>query len=224
MGGRGGSSGMSAGGASNATDYAYLESANKALGFGNGGETDKWMAGLSGDESSAFKYYTRRGYSKINNSLRRDKEIDPNSPLGKKINAMDNAINRYDLKEPIVFHRAIDGKMLGLKKPDMEKLFYGGDNRDALKVIQSKVGQVVYDKGYASSSAARDASWGSFNPIMCHIKTPAGKGIGAYLSGLSSYGSRESEFLFGRRSGFKITGASVKNGVIDVGMQYIGRA
>lgn len=102
MGGRGGKSRMAY------AEYSLIGDANAAMGYGNGGEADQWTKALSKEEKRAINNYSRRGYDKINGTLRRlkdGKDVDPNTPVGKRITAMEDAIDRYNLDRPTVFTR-----------------------------------------------------------------------------------------------------------------------
>lgn len=244
MGGRGSGSGMVSGRTTSYADYTNINDANNSLGFGNGGETDKWTGGLSAEEKRAINNYSRAGYKNINGKLRKLKDgedIDPNSPVGKRVNAIEGAINRYELTQPTTFHRS--GSIFDfMSEREVRKMMSNGDyNADIVQSkLDSMVGKVMHDKGFVSSSASRDkrsTAGSSFGAVEYTIRTPKGKGIGAYIVGASHYKDSESEFLFNRGSGFKITGISrgTRTGttllgdtytdtVFHVSMEYVGRS
>ena len=90
--------------------------------------------------------------------------------------------------------------------------------------IQARIGDVVMDKAFVSSSAVKGQ--GFYGEVKYHIKTPAGKGIGAYVDPISMHkGSSESEFLFQRGSKFRIVGAYEDSyGNLHCNMEYAGNS
>ena len=203
MGGRGSASGLSGSGF---TTYTDVKSSASALGLGNGGETDKWMAGLTDKEHKSVKRYTKSWYVDINDHLR---GIEPGSSVIKNdVKNMEQAINKFNLQNPTVFHRGSSASLLG--------------GANSVADINKMAGQVVVDKGFTSTSATSGKGF-TYKPIQYHIQTPAGKGIGAFVQGISGYGATENEFVFNHGSGFKILGAYQKHGQVHVNMRYVGR-
>lgn len=243
MGGRGGSSRMSSMSASY-RDYYNIEDANAAFGFGNGGEADQWTKSLSAEEKRAIHNYSMAGYKNINGKLRKlkdGKDIDPDSSVGKRVNAIEGAIDRYELNQPTIFHRSGSVFDFMSEKEVTKMMSNGGYDADLVQnKLNSMIGSVIHDKGFTSTSASRDkrsTAGSSFGRVEYTIKTPKGKGIGAYIPGASYYKDAESEFLFNRGSGFKITGArrESKTGttlmgttythtVFHVDVEYVGRS
>lgn len=241
--GRKGNSGMSTMSTSY-EDYYSIKDVNAAFGFGNGGEADQWTKGLSTEEKRAINNYSKAGYRNINGKLRKLKngeDVDPDSSIGKRVNAIEGAIDRYELTQPTVFHRS--GSVFDfMGEKEVRKMMPDGDYN--ANVVQNKlnsmIGTVMHDKGFTSTSASRDkrsTAGSSYGMVEYTIKTPKGKGIGAYIAGASYYKDAESEFLFNRGSGFKITGVrrGSKTGTTLVGttytdtvfyveMEYIGRS
>ena len=190
---------------------ARVDEVNELMGRKNGGMTDKWEASLSEEELQAVKAYTGRGYEFINGHLRRKlSEREENDPINRgfinRIPALDSAIDKYELERPTIFHRIAGGSLLG------------GATR--LEDIKKLIGTVTKpDSGYMSvtASATRDMErqfmWGSIpkdghdNHIRYHVKVAPGKGIGAYVAGVTSNKIDEREFLFARGAKFRITGA-----------------
>lgn len=204
MGGRGGSSGMQ--------PVTYMQYQNElesydGLGYGNGGATDQWLAGLQAGEQNAIRDYSGTMYKILNKRLR------SGDPLSKTMASKDkkihSAIEKFNLEKPTEFVRGAGTSLLG-----------GADTVDK---INAMVGQVIHDKGYMSTSASVNKGFGG--KIKYHIHAPAGKGIGAYIVGLSNYPS-ENEFLFDKGSAFKITGAYSKpNSItVHVDLEYIGKS
>lgn len=224
-----GGRGSSSGGGGSYNNFNNVNAANAALGLDNGGETDRWTAGLSKEEKADFNLYTRNGFSKINGTLRKlkdGKDVNPDSAVGQRINRMEEAINRYKLTEPTVFHRV--GNSIGLLDRATRMEILSSSNGDALELsaIKSMVGQVIHDKGFTSTSASTDKtrSTGIIDNLRYHIKTPSGKGIGAYIPKVSHFKTAESEFLFNRGSAFKISEVRAEKGLIHIDMEYVGRS
>ena len=202
MGGRGSSSGI---GGSSFTTYTTIVDSKKGLGLGNGGETDKWMAGLTDMERKSIVKYTGSGYTSINEYLRG--QISGSPVLKSVVGNIEKAVNKFNLENPTVFHRGSSAGLLG--------------GANSVTDINKMVGQVVVDKGFTSTSATSGKGF-THKPIQYHIQTPSGKGIGAFVQGMSNFAS-ENEFVFNHGSGFKILGAYQKHGEVHVNMRYIGR-
>ncbi len=216
MGGRGASSG----GRSNYKDYenSSEEAVNKAFGSGNGGYTDDWQNGLSEEEYASLEQYTNNDFNDINPYWRdpdvyedygHDLEIDEVIQNSRDIH---NAINRYDLKANTVFRRADDGGLLGLRNI----------NANSLK---SLVGKTVVSDSFLSSAVGYQDVWKdkkSRPDVIYNIKTRKGKGIGAYIAGVS-YHPNEKEFLFDIKSAFRVAGFREDNGGYTVDLEYIGK-
>lgn len=201
---RKGSSGMQS---TTYTQYLNYTESFDGLGYKNGGATDQWMNGLSSGEKTAVKSYCDDYYIQLNKALRKG---DSMSPMMKTVDKnLHSALEKFDLEKPTVFIRGSSASLLGGPKKVGE--------------INAMKGSIVHDKGYTSSSATLDDAF--YEPYMYHIRTPAGKGIGAYVVGISTYGSAENEFLFDKGSAFKILGAKIDSkGRTQVDLEYVGKS
>lgn len=149
----------------------------------------KWEQSLSNEEKDAIKWYS--AYSdKINGILRGER--DDITPLDKRrINAIDNAIDSYELRQPITVYRRLNKKHIS-----------SGINKDNAFVSTSISREVVLN-------TLKDKE----NEIIYEYKLPAVKGIGAYINNLSSYKNGEYEFLIGRGTKFKELDRRIENGL-----------
>lgn len=195
------------------TEYATPSEAMAALGLGNGGETDQWMNGLSKAENKAVYDYSGDAYEELNAALREGRDFKKTDDYGNPYDykncdtQLEQAINKFTLNTPTTFIRGSNAGLLG-----------GASTVDQ---INAMVGNVVHDPGYTSTSAHTGGGFGG--KITYHINTPAGKGIGAYIRGISMF-SGEDEFLFNKGSAFKVTGAyETSNGQVHCNLEYVGR-
>lgn len=212
MGGRGSGSNMRS---TPPIEYGSIEDAERGLGFRNGGETDKWMQSLTTDEFEAVADYSDSYFAEINESLRKGRPFqtgrqdydDDGYDYNKTDKNIETALGKFNLEKPTVFIRGSDSRLLG-----------GASTVDG---INAMVGKVVHDRGYTSTSTNKEGIFES--PMIYHISTPSGKGIGAYISGVSYWDKGESEFLFNKGSAFKIKGAYKEGSKVHVNLDYVGR-
>lgn len=192
----------------NYTEYDSYSSARSAMGSGNGGEADRWGDSLTNNESIAVYQYTQAGktYRILNEELRKNGETTSFKSLDKNL---EKALDKYTLEKPTVFERGSSADLLG-----------GATTADE---INAMVGSVVVDRAYTSSASHTGGGFGG--EVCYHISTPSGKGIGAYVDGVSAL-KGEDEFLFNKGGMYKITGAySNPNDSynVHVNMEWIGR-
>lgn len=189
-------------------EYKTVKESENALGYGNGGETDKWMAGLSEAEKEAVRKYTGSSYSDMNSALREDDYDNLSGYLKKRINNLEAALDKFNLEKPTVFVRGSGTELL--------------NGASTVAEINAMKGQLVVDKGFTSSSATAKGSF-DWKPVIYHINTPSGKGIGGYVRGISGYGSFENEFLFNKGSAYVIKRGYEENGQLHCEVDYYGR-
>lgn len=185
--------------------YDTAKESYKGLGYTNGGATDQWMGKLTNDEKAAIVMYTGPSYINFNEALRKGTPLLPHQEAMDK--GLSSAIAKYELTEPTVFIRGSSTHLLG-----------GANTVDK---INAMAGQVVSDDAYLSTAAH---SKGGFTvAIKYHIHTPAGKGIGAYIVGLSQI-KKENEFLFDKGSAFKVMGGYMdEKGRLHCDLEYVGK-
>lgn len=170
--------------------------------------SNEWNNSLSYEENQAVKEYTGSAYTDFNGELRGYPPYMSESQreeLHESIDNLTNALDRYELQENTVFHRGASPKLLG-----------GAETVDE---IRGMIGSVVVDKGFTSAGITIGESFYD-KPLLFHIATSKGSGIGAYIGKQNSFG--EKEFLFNRGSAFKITGAYEKGGQVNINMTYVG--
>ena len=173
------------------TYKSKLGGANKARGYGitedESKPATKWAKGLSFAQSEAVTDYTGEGYDAINKFLRgiwskkeAEEEYYGNATLEKTINRLDSALKKFTLKEPITVYRTCEEEFLD----------------------QLQAGSIFHDNGYGSTSMLPlPVASGNVHMI---IDVPAGKGVGAYVDGLSWKEGEEFEFLLGRGADYMI--------------------
>lgn len=201
-----------------------LERRNQLMGNYEGGAAEKWYDGLSDSEKKAVDIYTRNGFEPMNEYLR-GLDDSPTEGVKKAINNLESALGDYDLPQDTIFHR-VGG----------EALLEGANTVEA---VRKKIGKEVVDPGFTSTAVQlngtieREFSFGAEGtPMRLHIKTPKGKGAGAFLGKNSSSTFSENEFLFNKGSRFKVLGAYEKirnpgkpwqTTELHVNLKYMGR-
>lgn len=201
---------------------SYLE-ANQMFGAKDGastsapytqhsGATKDWLFSINSDERKGVKHYTGSSYWDINDGLRKGDISSLGGTDKKSISGTTEALKKGVVPEPFIAHRGSSAHLIT------------GTDTCTLQDIQSRIGSVVADKAFVSSSAVNGK--GFSGEVKYHIKTPAGKGIGAYVDPISLHkGGTESEFLFQRGSKFKIVGGYVDSkGQLHCNMEYVGNS
>lgn len=155
----------------------------------------KWENKLTHNQKEYITSYTGDNYDYINKNLRGlldDKEanewiVPPNEMLtGKKntikahVEQIDKALDKYELKENLTVYRTCEREFLD----------------------QIKVGSIFHDDGYGSTSVVPVPV--ASGDVFFEIGVPKGKGVGAYVDGLSWKECEEFEFLLGRGADYKI--------------------
>lgn len=186
-----------------ANTTAGKASMDAKMGWKNGGVTDQWLADTTAAEKKGVKHYTGMNYHSMNSHLRNGTSIS--SADAEAITQTTDALKKGVLDKPTIFHRGSTADLLG--------------GASTVSEIQAMIGQIVSDKGFGSSSASTSGAFGG--KIAYHIKTPAGKGIGAYVRSISTYPG-EMEFLFQRSSAFRVVGAYEKGGKVHCNLEYVG--
>lgn len=92
--------------------YTDMHASEAALGLGNGGETDRWMAGLTPGEYDDIRAYTGAAYGVLNSQLRSGKVIE-GWGWEQKIKNIESGIDSFNLQTPTVFHRGSSDDLLG---------------------------------------------------------------------------------------------------------------
>ncbi len=171
-----------------------------------------WEQSLSADEQKSIKRYSNFLFYSINGTLRNytnpNRYKDPD--IIKDAINIESAINKYELKKETVFTRYTNSDFLGGAATESD--------------IRKMVGSIIHDDGFCSSTSGSKRIEDTFNNdgnIKFLIKTPPGKGIGAYIKNISEKGD-ENEFLFNRGSDFEISDVKTEAGKIVVDLLYKG--
>lgn len=196
------------------TVYSSAKAAEAALGLDNGGETDQWQKKLTPNQQKGVDIYTGSYYKTMNEWMR--KLSTTISDYAKQyLPSLQHALDKFTVHKPIVTHRGMGPEIFGLDKYATPQEIMA-----AVKILAASGGQVT-DLGFTSSSAATGEEFGG--SVVLHTQTPAGKGIGAFVAGVSHYGKSENEFLYNSGSHFQILGAYFKDGQVHVNARYTGR-
>lgn len=174
------------------------------------GAVKDWLTETPLGDLKGVRHYTGSSYYEINESLRNN---DPSILKGadkKAIIGTTEALKNGVVPEPFIAHRGSSAHLIT------------GTASCTLQDIQERIGEVVADKAFVSTSAVKGSGFGG--QVLYHIKTPAGKGIGAYVDPISmNKGGAESEFLFQRGSKFRIVGGyEDSSGMLHCNLEYVG--
>lgn len=200
---------------------------NGMMGDEPGGAAETWYQDLSDAERDAVDFYSRKGYEAMNETLRQNAEPDPfyKARAEAAIPEMQKALSKYDLPQDTVLHRIDDGSLIGGAK--------------TLTDVKAMVGKEVTDPGFTSATAQltrgleRELTMGQdAGMVRYHIKTPAGKGSGAYLGRATGNTMSEREYIYNSGSKFKVLGGYTRTRdagqpwaqtELHVNLQYVGR-
>lgn len=154
-----------------------------------------WKNALSFDERRALRTYSEMGYEEINSKLR--KGYDPAKATGLKsttekvIDRVDTSLAKYTNAEKMTVWRGIN---------NTDSWRASGKTIGGLKL-----GDTFTEKAYSSTSINKTAQFAlGDKAVLFEIKVPAGTGLGAPITNISSY-SNEAEFLIKRNATFKVT-------------------
>ena len=157
----------------------------------------QWMNSLTEDEKASVNTYTGSAYDDINRYLRGQQ---PYTSYKDDISSIDGAISKFELKDDIEVYRGM------YASPEL------------LDKLQP--GRIFRDDGYGSTTTLKSSAFGG--NVRMEIKVRKGKGVGAYIDGLSAYEGREMEFLLARGAKYKIKSRELVNGKYVVKAEIIG--
>lgn len=156
------------------------------------------VAKLSPEEVKSVAGYTSTDYQWMNKDLRAGKQ--PSARDAKYMAKLDSALSKNALEQDTTLYRG----------------------RRQLPA-DWKVGAVVTDKAYVSTSVSKQKADNGFavgaTPTLIQIKAPKGT-KGMFTSATSSFSS-EAEYLLPRNTQFKITGVTKKKGMTYVDMEIV---
>ena len=176
---------------------------------------EAWEGRLDEGQKEAIEAYANAHdvYKQINETLRMGKPADELTQ--QRIENLSSALDDSWLGENIVVTRRLGPEMFGGAQYPSE--------------FREMYGQTVTDEGFASSSAKVDfRAYANTRPIEAHIKVKGRqKGVGAYINAFSEHTGPEygeSEFLFNKKSTFRILGSYYDaKGKTHVNLEYVGR-
>jgi SPP1 gp7 family putative phage head morphogenesis protein len=207
-----------------------VEEAYYALIDDLGPEYGAWYDTLSTAEIEALEAYSGNGYLEMNEYMR--------NALGKKgkiETALLNNNTEARASELIKQFRAIESALdKGVAHADVVTYRGMTDMQDLIAQFQKgvfKVGDTITDHAYVSTSAARDVAWGDYfagkvgesGSIRMTVQIPKGQKGVSYISGLSQ-NQGELEFVLQRSSQFRIVEFEIKDGAMNLLVEYIGSA
>ena len=188
MGGRGSSSGK---GISRAHTFSTGKEADEYFSVGKqGGMFPDWERTATGEERDATNFYTSMSYWEINGYLRKGTLDEASEKIQNAVKNIDSAVKKFNLKDDIIVYRGGSAKLIG-----------GAITVDQIK---AKVGKVFRDDGITSTSVTKDKAYNK--GVIYEIKVPKGRGRGIYVEPITDFHG-EYEFMMGRGTNFKITGA-----------------
>lgn len=198
--------------------YDSKSEIESAMGLGTGGEADRWKKRLTPAEEYYAEAYTGNDHRMINEFERKGiVKGDTVEKLMHRNDILESALDKAVVEKPMLVNRSSSDDLLG--------------GAHTVADIRKMFGQRVTDRGFMSSEISPTTSasrpYGSKHgehQIFYHIKVPSGKGIGAYMRGVSPGAKQEQEFLFNRGATFKILGAyEDATGRTHVNLKWIGR-
>ena len=174
---------------------------------------EEWWNGLTQKNQEFFDFYTGSGYVSFNEEVRKaDGDPKKMTKYAKRLQTAIDTLGEGKLDRNVIMHRQSSGSWIGLPKNATDE------------EMQAMVGKVIVDHGITSSRASKyKYGSGMFGSWNYHIKTPAGKGIGAYVANHSSCGPGEDEFFYRPGSIYRIDGFyRDSDGYPHYDMTYLG--
>lgn len=178
--------------------FVDIDAAESVLGTSKHGEVKRWKSILTGDHQHAINEYSGLWYLTINGLNRGTKlksNISPTnySKARRYESLIEDALDKYELKQDIVVHRQVSYGML-----------------DEFKKASQSPDKLFIDHGFFSTTVVKNSFYRD-GYIDLVIKVPKGKGRGAYIKELSRY-PKENEFLINSHSVFTVDEVKKVNG------------
>ena len=171
-------------------------------------EAGTWVQSLTPAELAAVGGYSiegPNGYDGINDYLRGLSQNSAYLPSRQTIDALDSAIGKFTVSNPITVERVITANGFAALRPDGTL----------------PIGTVLTDKGYTSTTLTRDRGFIKSQRFVLQISVPVGA-KGAYIE-TASFNKSEKEFLIHRGASYQVT--SVRQGETSQGTpQFIIKA
>lgn len=206
-----------------ARDMAYdsatmkFESPSLDRWFADNSNREEWVDGLSEDEREYIADFTGTGYVGINNDLYKKDWDDISEGRREFIEAMDEALGRFELKKGITVDRNCNFEIFGSGKRM---------SVDELKDYFVKNGTTLQNNAFMSFSAKKGQAYVFGSPLIIELDIPASKGAGAYI-GTLSYHEDEQEFILNRNAVLNFDPNSIyedKDGSVHIRATWVGKA
>lgn len=184
---------------------------------------EEWTRDLDSEEVNAIEWWTSAGYEDA--SVLYDTPWDDIPSYTKDaLSDLYNAINKFELKKPAMFHRSTDFQIFGQPRG-----ITGHMTVDQVKdYLKNRTdGGLIQVDGFMSFSTRKGGVSVAGSGLVIDLKVPKNKGMGAYVSGVGgNYGERE--YLTNNNAILKFDEKSVKldskTGKIHVTARLMGRA
>lgn len=180
----------------------------------------KWQSKMNKDELNAVQLYTGHSYREINKYLRNGlMGSGKDEHMEQIIRNAFNGLNKFELKEGIMVYRKSSSSLLSDLGVSYSEGLWGvnqADLKSFVDKINTRIGSVVQDKGFTSTSTRKDVWAGD---VHYEIRVPAGTS-GAYVEHVSVHQS-EKEFILNHGTYYKVTGARIENNVPVVTLQVV---
>ena len=164
-------------------------------------EVNEWRGKMNPDQYEAVRAYTGSTYKEMNKYLRDGKMGTGESPyLEKLIRDCDKGVGKQQIMENMLVWRKSSAALLN----DLG-LHYEGNPQAFVNEAMRRVGSVVRDKGFTSTSTKTDRWYGA---VHYEIKVPKGSSA-AYVNQISK-NRGEMEVVINRGTMYRITGARVQ--------------
>lgn len=179
--------------------------------------SDEWRDKMSEQEYNGVYKYTGSSYIQMNQYLRDGKMGSGENPnLEKLILNCQKGLKKFKLDEDLRVYRQSSSQLLEqLGIPSYVGGFWG-NKPEFMSVLKSRIGSVVKDHGFTSTSMLKNAWSGD---VKYEINIPKGTNC-AYVAHMSQHHS-EMELLLNRGTSFRITGVREENGHPIVTMKVI---
>ena len=181
---------------------------------------DEWDDNLTDAEKSAIFGWVLSDYAAFQSLYNEEWDNLPDWQK-KKIAALYEALNKFELKKGITVNRATDFQIFDGYKGKMTEQ----QVRDFL--MNETDGGLVQSNGFMSFSTRPNGVPVTKSSLVIHLNVPPNKGLGAYISTPQSGDNLdEREYLTNTNSVLKFDPKSVRteNGKIHVNARLVGRA
>lgn len=187
-------------------DFFYFDGDKRGILAMKTSEYGQWERSLTQQQRIVIGDYCADAYADINSYWRKYgdwQDIDANKVLS-QTEALDKAIESYNLKDNITVYRAVEPEAF----------------QDYWDDIQRLVGSTYTDPAFMSTSPFKGSSAVNKDCIM-ELDIPAGTGRGAYINRISGFQDEEYEFLLARGSKFTVKSVEETENQLILRMEMI---